>query len=186
MSSYNINNYSLVFEYLCKSFSPSAVVEFGILNGYSLDCFVNNVPSDTPIFAFDIFDSFVGNHPAQGLLVSQYAAFPNVSIIDLNFFDSLPFLKTLKQKRILFHIDIANNADVYKFAVESILPVFPASLVLLEGGSPERDQVDWMLKYDKPPINPYLETIKHTCSSHKIFSLDPYPSLTVISPHNYS
>ena len=42
--------------------NPKKIVEFGILNGYSLKQFAETVNSNCFINAFDIFDKFSGNH----------------------------------------------------------------------------------------------------------------------------
>lgn len=49
--------------------------------------------------------------------------------------------------------------------------------MVLEGGSEERDNVEWMLKYDRPKIQPVL---KKYSSSVIITVLEDYPSLTFI------
>ena len=49
---------------------------------------------------------------------------------------------------------------------------------MLEGGSVERDSVDWMVKYNKPKINDYLISIKNT-HPHKIYKAVSYTHLTL-------
>ena len=52
----------------------------------------------------------------------------------------------------LIHIDISNDGEVYDFAVKNYLPLVN-KVLLLEGPSVERDNVDWMISYNKKPIN---------------------------------
>lgn len=50
--------------------------------------------------------------------------------------------------------------------------------MLLEGGSEERDNVEWMVKYNKRKINPYLKSIS---DKYDITIIDRFPSLTIIN-----
>ncbi len=58
----------------------------------------------------------------------------------------------------IIHIDIANNGDVYEYAVKNYLPKLSDNgILLMEGGSKERDNVEWMIKYKKPQIQPIIK-----------------------------
>ena len=59
-SSYKSNNYDKVFQSICFALNPKKIVEFGILEGYSLDCFVEYA-KDALIEANDLFDDFPYN-----------------------------------------------------------------------------------------------------------------------------
>ena len=85
---------------------------------------------------------------------------------------------TFKDNSIdILHIDIANNGDVYKFTIEYYLKkVSNGGLLILEGGSKERDQVEWMKKYSKPSIKKYLDTLKDL----QVLTIGAVPSITVI------
>jgi hypothetical protein len=49
--------------------------------------------------------------------------------------------------------------------------------MIMEGGSEERDCVEWMVKYDKPKIRPILQKYSN---SVKIEVLEDFPSITLI------
>ena len=49
--------------------------------------------------------------------------------------------------------------------------------MILEGGSEERDNVEWMNKYNKPKIQPVLKKYDNDVI---ITVLNDYPSLTLI------
>ena len=51
-------------------------------------------------------------------------------------------------------------------------------MMILEGGSIERDSVEWMVKYDKPRIQPILQKYS---DSVRIEVIEDYPSITLIS-----
>ena len=52
-------------------------------------------------------------------------------------------------------------------------------VLLLEGGSVERDNVDWMIRYNKKPINSYIKSID---KYFEIEIINKFPSLTIIKP----
>ena len=50
-------------------------------------------------------------------------------------------------------------------------------IILMEGGSEERDKVEWMIKYDKPKIQPI---IKKYNKQYNIITIGDTPSITLI------
>ena len=60
VSSYNTNKLSFyhMFQTLVASVNPKRVVEFGILNGFSLKAFSEFCDADCAIEAYDIFKKF--------------------------------------------------------------------------------------------------------------------------------
>ena len=50
--------------------------------------------------------------------------------------------------------------------------------MILEGGSLSRDSVEWMVKYQKPMIQPVLQKYSN---SVRIEVIEDYPSITLIS-----
>jgi hypothetical protein len=78
----------------------------------------------------------------------------------------------------IIHIDIANDANVFKFGIENYLPkIKDGGVLIFEGGSEERDEVYWMNEFNKPKINPYLTSIN---SKYDITIIEDYPSVTII------
>ena len=174
MSSYKLNNYSLVFELFIKQFNPKTIVEFGILDGYSLDIFAKFSPPSTQIYAFDLFEDFIGNASEEKKIRERFKIFPNVFIEKLDFLQSLPIVTKLGRIDLM-HIDVANNGKIYEFAVKNILPL--CDFMILEGGSKERDNVEWMKKYKKKSIHPFLDKLK--LKTHNFYTIDQFPSLTI-------
>ena len=78
----------------------------------------------------------------------------------------------------VLHIDIANNGDVIQFTFDNYIQKLKHDGVLIiEGGSIERDNVEWMLKYNKPQINSVLQQYK---TKYKIITIGDIPSITLI------
>ena len=78
----------------------------------------------------------------------------------------------------IIHVDVANDGDIYEFCINNLLPLLrDKGILILEGGSEERDNCEWMVKYNKPKIREVLR--KHQDNLEiKVFS--EFPSMTLI------
>jgi len=73
------------------------------------------------------------------------------------------------------HLDISNTGDTILETFNKLKDkIEKGSIVLFEGGSEERDNVEWMVKYKATPIN----SIKPQTNYQLINST--FPSLSVI------
>ena len=107
------------------------------------------------------FEKFVGNGSRHDVLSARFDKMEKVKIEERDFYDAPQFLQD--QSVDILHIDIANNGDVFEFAVTRLIHKLSSTgVMILEGGSPARDNVPWMTKYGKRPIHPYLQSIMHT------------------------
>jgi uncharacterized UPF0146 family protein len=162
-------DYCTLIEGITLAVRPRKVVEIGILKGFSLECFRKSSGSSTEIKAYDIFEEFNGNHGDKESLQTLFAPYDNVSV---GYGDFYKIHKTIENVDII-HIDIANNGDVYEYAIQNYLPKLTDNgVMILEGGSPERDNVEWMNKYRKPKISPVVE-------KYGLSVLGTFPSITI-------
>ena len=163
-------DYGEIIKTICYLIQPKLIIEFGILEGYSLDKFIENTNNNTIIKAYDIFDKFNGNHANFLNLIKKYKNFENVEIIEKNFYE----YERIPNNIDILHIDIANDKTVYDYAIKNYLPKLSNSgVIILEGGSKERDEVYWMNKYNKDKINPYLKNLN-------VKIIGKNPSMTII------
>lgn len=180
-SSYNINelSYQDLFKTICQIHKPKRIIEFGILDGFSLKIFADNTKKDTIIEAYDIFKKFNGNS-ASKTIINKFSSYPNLKIKEGDFYTKY---KSFELNSIdLLHIDIANNGYVYQFTINHYLPLISKNgLIILEGGSKERDNVEWMIKYNKPSIVNIIEKIKINNPELNINVIGKYPSVTIIT-----
>ena len=170
-SSYKLNNFDSIFKIICENVKPKSLLEIGILDGYSLNSFVRYTSNETKIVAIDLFDEYKYKNSNYEFINNSFNKYKNVEISHGDFFN---YYKK-SGKFDIIHIDISNDADVYKFSIENYFPKVN-ELLLLEGGSKERDDVLWMKKYKKPKINKFLNEIKNDYSFQTI---DLFPSLTI-------
>jgi predicted O-methyltransferase YrrM len=174
------NNINLTYGDLLNSITlvktPKKIVEIGILDGYSLECFTKNSNKDTQIYAYDLFEDFNGNHSNKNELISKFSDFSNVKIEYGNFYELNNIIETNID---IIHIDIANNGYVFEYAIQNYLPKLSENgILVLEGGSIERDNVEWMNKYNKPLINPVIQ--KYIKNNLNVQVFGSFPSITII------
>ena len=156
--------------------NPETIFEFGILEGLSLTSFIENSNPSCKIQAYDIFEEFNGNAANKATLEESFAKYKNVTINYGDFFKK--YIDIVNNSIDILHIDIANNGDVLEFAIEHYLPKLSENGILIfEGGSLDRDNVEWMLKYNKSKIQPVLEKYSNT---YNIKTIGTMPSLTII------
>ena len=174
-SSYIENRLDIVFKTLCGLINPKRIVEFGILDGYSLKTFIDSNSADCIIEAYDLFDDFPYNAADYDTVVSKYGG-DNVHIQKADFYESMSLLEDNSVD--IIHIDIANDADVIKFGVDNYMSkISNGGVMVFEGGSLERDEVYWMNDFNKKKINPYLKGLE---DKYNITIIDDYPSVTII------
>ena len=65
------------------------------------------------------------------------------------------------------------------FLRKSFLKLEKNGLIILEGGSKERDEIEWMNKYNKPKIGPVIENYKLN-KNYKIATIGTIPSVTLV------
>ena len=153
---------------------PKRIVEFGILEGFSLRAFVEGASTSCEITAYDIFEQFNGNAAKRCIQDS----FPesNVSIQEGDFYKQHEYFED--NSIDILHIDIANDGATYKFAIEHYMKkMSKGGLMIFEGGSKERDAIGWMVKYNKAPIHDFLHSVSE---QYRYTVLEPFPSMTIL------
>lgn len=168
--------YKHFFTEIVNKLQPTQIVEFGILNGFSLHQFAISAPKSCSIIAYDIFDQFTGNQANKQKLLSQFKQYENVFIQYGNFYTQY---KNIPDNTIdILHVDIANDGLTYETLFKHYMQkIKDNGIVLIEGGEKYRDEIEWMIKYNKPKILPVIEKYKKIYDIKTIFH---YPSLTII------
>ena len=177
-SSYKNNvNFGDIISAITSTKKPGLIVECGILNGYSLSKFIEHSNHSTTIHAYDIFEEFNGNHSNKENIINNFSQYKNVKIQYGNFFN---VYENYKDKSIdLLHIDIANNGDIYDFVFQKYIKKLKDNgIIIMEGGSNTRDNIEWMVKYNKPKIEPVIQKYKN---NFDITVIGDFPSITLIT-----
>lgn len=178
-SSYRLHGYDYFFYALTRALRPTRCVELGVLQGFSLLAIASALRDNGSgqIEGFDLFEDypFRKEHyraTAQRLQEAGLEAWARIERQNA-------FAVADRYDQIdLLHVDISNNGDTYRSLFAQWSDKVRQSIIF-EGGSAERDRVEWMQKHGKPPIRKAVEEIRTNYTEWKLALLEPYPSLTV-------
>jgi hypothetical protein len=175
-SSYREERFSKVLRTICIVKNPKKIVEFGILDGYSLDCFLEATGEECEIFAYDLFEEFPYNSAKFDSMEKKYNR-TRASIGRENLFNAHNIFDD--NSIDIMHIDIANDGDVYEYCINKLMcKLEDSGVMILEGGSEQRDNIEWMVKYNKTKIRDVLYRYE---DAYKIKVFNEFPSLTIIN-----
>ena len=189
-SSYAENNFGVVFKALVTQKMPITCVELGVLNGYSslyiglaLKYNYKEHAIKGHLHSYDQWEDYPYNHgnkdSVQGLLerneIDDY--------VSLYYADAMKVHELYKEKKVdLLHVDISNHGDTFNFMIEKWHPILKVNgLFLFEGGSEERDYIEWMIKYKFPSIKKAIESNEIVDSFYQYETYTKFPSLTVFT-----
>lgn len=189
-SSYKKNNYGRKFEFMVLAQKPRLVVECGILDGYSLlhlakAVKLNNEAEyfDSHVIAYDLFDDYDYEH---GNAVDVYNILKAEGVSDHATIlqgDAYKVHEKFDKDEIdMLHIDILNDGqtflDMFKLWGSKINK---GGCIIFEGGSEERDKVEWMKKFKKRPIRSAIPVLaKKATKNWQISVFNDWPSITVM------
>jgi|GEM_PF-1232576 len=187
-SSYLENKYGDIFYSLIQVTQPACVVELGTYLGYSAlhiaAALRQQTQSHCQLWMVDLWEDYQFRHCS---LTRTRDSFTNNGLIDLphcdiHFLqeDALKVAEQFDDGQVDFlHIDLSNDG----VSLQRTLDVWhkklrPGGMLLLEGGSPQRDQIPWMLEFKKTPISTFLHSAWFQSHySHTVIA--PFPSLTI-------
>jgi predicted O-methyltransferase YrrM len=149
-SSYRPNDIGETLYELVLELKPRKIIEFGTLHGYSaiamaMACDENGFGE---IDTYDLWSKYPykkANKSDSEANIANYGLtrYVNCNVGDITHWHPEPF--------DLMHIDVSNTGATIKDAFDRFKDF--GGIILFEGGSQERDNVEWMKKYNKPPIN---------------------------------
>ena len=176
----NIGNY--LYSYVCDK-KPKLIIELGVLNGFSTSCFlqaIHDLPHITRIISVDLFNLYEFNRCSIDTYVSNvskyYSSNSQHSIVQcdvfaINFHELSNLFGPVPYNQILTFIDISNDANSLSTLFKRI-----KSPILFEGGTLQRDNVPWMLQYEKVPINSLRSN-----GTHYEIVCDEFPGLSLLN-----
>lgn len=192
-SSYMEYNYGPYFTTIINTCIPKNPIEFGILDGYStlhiceglkINYFNHGIKSK--LQCFDLWDKYEYNHGNKDevdMLLRSSSLGDFAVLKDGDFYKNY---NNFQDNSIDFiHIDISNTGETLLFFLEYWHnKIQNKGIVIFEGGSQERDKIEWMIKYNKKPIFPILENNNFLKSHYYVGTYNPFPSMTVMMKFN--
>lgn len=188
-SSYIEMNYGMVFRALILAHQPSMVVECGVLDGYSTSNIAHALRANrigrgirSNFVAYDLWEEYEYKHGRFNEVATflREAGLLN-HYVSLHYGDAFESVKNFQDLSVDFlHMDISNDGDVLTRTLHYWGPkIRQGGIIAFEGGSTKRDNIDWMIKYNKTPIVPELERLLSSEEwSFQVFT--EYPSMTLL------
>ena len=172
ISSYRENNLGKTIYDTVLDLNPKLVVEFGVLHGYSTICIgqaLRDLGNKGQLISYDLFDKYPYKHGSITQVQDEIIKYELEDYIDVQYGNIEEWLKNPHEFDLL-HLDISNEGSL----IEKIANTFPDKNILFEGGSTERDKVEWMVKYNNKPIYPLKTKIKYDIIN------ESFPSISLL------
>jgi len=161
-----------------KYLKPDLCVELGTYAGYSAYCIgtalVENMKGH--LECYDLWEKYPFNHTTKEEATFNLLGLP----IELRLQDATLAYENYDKNTVDFlMVDISNDGKVYKDTLMNWYDKLTSKAsVFLEGGSEERDEVEWMKKYNKIPIRKTVKN-KDLMDSYTFVNVGGFPSLTI-------
>lgn len=188
-SSYLQNNYGPIFRNTVVSFKPHSCVELGVLDGYSafwtaLGLERNHIfhSHRGHLCCYDLWEDYPHNHGNEEKVKDILNSKGLLKYVSLKKADAFKVHEDYEKKSICqLHADLSNTGDIFNFMIDKWHPILRMSgLILFEGGSEERDNIEWMKKYNKSSIKKAIETNVIVNRFYQYGTYYNFPSLTVL------
>ena len=178
-SSYRAHGYGSIFYALARVLRPLVAVEIGIFQGFSLLSVAAALRDNARghITGFDLFDAYPYRHADRRQVSRQLAELQVQPWVTLEAGDAHHIHDRWDAVDYL-HVDVSNTGDTYR-RVFTDWSGKVRQVIVFEGGSAERDVVDWMQRFDKPAIAPAVHELRHAYPQWSFTVLGPFPSLTI-------
>ena len=178
-SSYKDHGYGVLLHALARAFEPRDCIELGVYRGFSLLATAAALRDNGAgaIVGYDLFDRYPYRHDSIDSCrrnIARCGLERWASVREADAFD----VAAQVQACDWLHVDVSNDGDTYR-RVFAQWSGKVRRVILLEGGSAERDAVEWMRRYGKPPIVPAIAELGRAHPQWRFAVLAPYPSLTV-------
>lgn len=174
-SSYMPNHIGRDIMATVEKVKPKTVVEFGVLDGYSTYWILKSlqnqwgVESNAKLYSYDLWSEYKYNHGQLEIVKNVIGSIDIYNQVSLNYGNFYDWIKSPPEVDLV-HLDISNDGDIVEHAISNL----PSGTVLLfEGGSEERDNIDWMKKYQRRPIR----SIKY---EYTVLN-NNFPSLSIVT-----
>jgi len=152
-SSYARNGLWIDLYSLIKDKRPFKIIDFGVLYGYSTIAMALALKEigAGKVYGYDLWEKYPYKHATKE---QAWENIKKAGVADYVVLAEKDFYTWEDEYFDLLHLDISNDGDIIdKLAEKTELLRNQSSLVIFEGGSEERDEVEWMKKYKKKPIN---------------------------------
>lgn len=148
-SSYRQYNIGKTLYDLVLKLKPKTIVEFGTLNGYSAVAMgmALHELGEGHLISYDLWDGYKYRHGRKDKVqetIDGYGLSDFITLSNADFYHWEP------TDFDLLHVDLSNDAEKIQKLAQKVKN--STGMVIFEGGSKERDEVQWMSRYNRPHI----------------------------------
>lgn len=178
-SSYAARRYGALLYALIRVLKPLSAVETGIFRGFSLLSAAAALRDNGAghITGYDLFEAYPYRHADREQVSRQIVQSGLERWVTIEARDLKDVPERWEAVDYL-HVDVSNNGGTFRTVFDQWSHKV-RQIILLEGGSAERDNVAWMHQYQKPAIAPALADLRRAHPDWSFTTLEPFPSLTV-------
>jgi predicted O-methyltransferase YrrM len=175
-SSYQENDLGKTIYDLVLELKPKNVVEFGCLYGYSTVAIGMALKhlGEGKLISYDLFEKYPYKYSPKSITQQNLEKYGVEDYVELKEMDYNQWLNNPTEFDLL-HLDISNTGDTILNTSQLLnTQIQNGSVVLFEGGSIERDNIEWVVKYGSTPINAVKKFTSYTIINEN------FPSLSII------
>ncbi len=177
-SSYEKNNYGDFFYSLMRVYQPKKVVELGTKAGFSAYHMARGLRANGngSLDCYDLWENYEFNSVSKSVAEENLKQFKDIVRFKLR--DAVGVDEKYKEIDIL-HVDLSNEGGI----LEKIIPCWidkTRQFIIIEGGSDERDRLEWMVKFKKKPLRKWLKAFSQKRGDIEYVTIEPFPSVTLI------
>ena len=190
-SSYRTNNFGLLFTQTVLLQRSRVIVDVGILDGYSTVHLATgahhlktSMNINCQVYAYDLFDDYRYKHGSMDCVQNNLERFELKDYVTIRQKDAFKAYEDFEDGEVcLLHLDVSNDGEKIRNLLQLWNPKMNPNygIILLEGGSEERDNIQWMLDYDKPPIRKELFSNEIIKNEYNCFIYKQFPSITMLT-----
>lgn len=181
-----MHHYGTLIRALVQVTEPTCCVECGILEGYStilIGHTLKKIGKRAHLYAYDLFEDYAYAHAVYDDIVQKIGRYELKDVVTLRKGDLFDAAQDFEDTSVDFlHIDISNTGEVIRKSIEQWdQKIKPGGLLLYEGGSPLRDEVDWINRYKKEKMFPEIQSNQILREKYTFVVIQPYPSMLICS-----
>lgn len=186
-SSYKDADFGKVFENLPIIHEPETIVELGVLDGYSALHFAKGLKKigKGRLFCYDLWEDYDYNHGDFDSVYNMLKADGVSDYVSLYKGDAYKVHENYKDGQVdILHVDISNDGKIVRDMM-NLWHEKVKMMIIFEGGSKQRDSVEWMIKFNKEPMVPEFTNNEIIKENYRVSNFLSFPSITLLIKKEY-
>lgn len=188
-SSYAVNHFEDIFKAVISAHQPTVCVELGVLEGFSAIAIARGLKENFDkhgtcghLDAYDLFEDYPYRHAPMALAEKNIEEAGLKIFVTLHKQDAFTVSELYPPNSVhLLHVDLSNTGETLKEIMQAWdSKLVQGGIILFEGGSEERDGIEWMKKYGTPSIKNELETNPIIQEKYVFGTYFRFPSMTCL------